>query len=116
VLIAPLYEQEMTPLDLHADTTTNDRPTLLRQLAAGCYRRRRMVVAAWVVAVIAVSAIAGAAAGEFDNEFGLPGSESQEAFDLLEESGFEHRMPRVHIEGSREPVVAPQPEPELVAR
>jgi putative drug exporter of the RND superfamily len=64
---------------------------MLRRLADGCYRRRRLVVSGWVLLVVAVSVMAGAAAGEFDNEFGLPGSESQEAFNLLEDSGFGDR-------------------------
>jgi RND superfamily putative drug exporter len=67
------------------------RPSLLRRLADRCYRRRRIVVGMWIVLLVALSAVAGAAAGEFDNEFGLPGSESQKAFDLLEESGFADR-------------------------
>ena len=72
-------------------TTGTDRPPALRRLAEGCYRRRRLVLAAWVVLVVGLSAVAGAAAGEFDNEFGLPGSESQEAFDRLEDGGFGDR-------------------------
>ena len=67
------------------------RASLLRRLAEGCYRRRRFVLAGWVLIVIGLSAVAGAGAGEFDNEFGLPGSEAQEAFDRLEEGGFGDR-------------------------
>jgi len=67
------------------------RASLLRRLAEGCYRRRRFVLAGWLLIVIGLSAVAGAAAGEFDNEFGLPGSEAQEAFDRLEQSGFGDR-------------------------
>jgi RND superfamily putative drug exporter len=67
------------------------RPSLLRRLATRCYRRRRSVLGAWVLLVVALVGIAGTAAGEFDNNFDLPGSESQDAFDLLEERGFADR-------------------------
>src|SRR5688572_11171460 len=72
-------------------TTGTDRAPALRRLAEGCYRRRRLVLAAWVVLMVGLSALGGAAAGEFDNEFGLPGSESQAAFDRLEDGGFGDR-------------------------
>jgi putative drug exporter of the RND superfamily len=65
-----------------------ERDPFLRRLATSCYRRRRYVVAAWIVLLVALSAIAAGAKGEYDNEFGLPGSESQDAFDLLEARGF----------------------------
>jgi putative drug exporter of the RND superfamily len=63
----------------------------LRALATFCYRRRRWVVGFWVVFLIAVFALSSAFAGEFRTEFRLPGSESQEAVDLLEESGSNER-------------------------
>ncbi|HZP30862.1 MAG TPA: MMPL family transporter [Acidimicrobiia bacterium] len=52
------------------------------------YRRRRRVVAAWVVFLVAAFAIGNAAGGVFRTQFKLPGSESQAAFDLLKRSGF----------------------------
>lgn len=58
------------------------RPPLLRRLAGLCYHRRRSVLAAWVV-LLTLTGLAGAAAGEFDNNFDLPGSESQDVFNLL---------------------------------
>ncbi|HUP75825.1 MAG TPA: MMPL family transporter [Acidimicrobiales bacterium] len=66
-------------------------PPLLRRLADLCYRRRRAVVGGWVILLVGLLVAAGAAAGEFDNDFDLPGSESQDAFDLLEASGFADR-------------------------
>jgi len=81
-------------MDTQTDAMTMTGPSrasLLRRLAEGCYRRRRFVLAGWLLIVIGLSAVAGAAAGEFDNEFGLPGSEAQEAFDRLEKSGFGDR-------------------------
>jgi len=72
-------------------TAGTERAPALRRLAEGCYRRRRLVLASWVLLVIGLSAVAGTAAGEFNNEFDLPGSESQEAFDRLEVGGFGDR-------------------------
>ena len=55
------------------------------------YRRRRHVVAGWVVLLVALVAFNSAAGGEFLDEFQLPGSESQEAFDRLAAHGFGSR-------------------------
>src|SRR5688500_13440802 len=79
------------PQDQRMTTTGSDRSPALQRLAEGCYRRRRVVLAVWLLLVIGLSALGGAAAGELDNEFGLPGSESQEAFDRLEQGGFGDR-------------------------
>jgi putative drug exporter of the RND superfamily len=64
---------------------------MLKRIARTSYRRRRWVVAAWVVFLVAISAVGSAAGGVFKNDFALPGSESSEAFDLLEERGFGDR-------------------------
>jgi putative drug exporter of the RND superfamily len=55
------------------------------------YRRRRRVVAGWVVLLIGLVALNASAGGEFLDEFSLPGSESQQAVDFLESHGFENR-------------------------
>jgi RND superfamily putative drug exporter len=59
----------------------------MRGIAQFCYRRRRYVLAAWLLALVGVFALSTAVKGEFSTEFKLPGSESQEAIDLLEASG-----------------------------
>ena len=64
---------------------------MLKRLARTCYRRRWRVLAAWVVFLVAVSALSSAAGGVFRNEFSLSGSESKQAQDLLEERGFDAR-------------------------
>jgi RND superfamily putative drug exporter len=65
---------------------------LLQRLARTMYRRRRSVVAGWIALLIGVSALSATAGGEFLDEFSLPGSESQEAFDLLaQEDEFQNR-------------------------
>lgn len=58
---------------------------MLERLARGAVRRRRSVVAGWLVALVAVGVAAGAAGGEPADNFRLPGAESQAAIDLLED-------------------------------
>jgi putative drug exporter of the RND superfamily len=56
---------------------------MLRQIATFSYRRRRLVVAAWVFALIVISVLGQAAGGTLLKTFTLPGTESQRAFDVL---------------------------------
>ena len=64
---------------------------MLKRLARACYRRRWAVLAAWIVLLVGLFGLNSAFGGKFLDEFSLPGSESQEAVDLLEEHGFEAR-------------------------
>lgn len=59
--------------------------TWLYRLGHLCVRRRRWVLAAWVVLLVGIGVASVALGGETTDEFTLPGTESQEAFDLLEE-------------------------------
>ncbi len=61
---------------------------MLRRLASACYDRRHTVLARWVSGLVGLLALASVAGGVFEDNFELPGSESQEAADLLEASGF----------------------------
>ncbi|MEX1195271.1 MAG: MMPL family transporter [Dehalococcoidia bacterium] len=63
----------------------------MKSIAQFCYRRRRYVVPAWIALIVALFAASTAFAGEFSTEFELPGSESQEGIDRLEESGVAER-------------------------
>ena len=56
---------------------------MLHTLARLCYRRRRAVLAAWLVALAAVMVLSRTAGGKDATNFSLPGTESQQAFDLL---------------------------------
>jgi RND superfamily putative drug exporter len=67
------------------------RRSALRRLARLCHRRRRIVVAGWVLALVALSAAAGAVGGELEDDFSLPASESQDAVEVLEDGGFPTR-------------------------
>jgi RND superfamily putative drug exporter len=64
---------------------------MLKGLAHLCYRRRRRVLAGWLVLLVGLGAVTGAAGGTFSDDFELPGSESQEAFDILDDHGFQDR-------------------------
>ncbi len=57
----------------------------MRKLAAWCHDRRRTVIGLWVGAFIVSIALWATAAGEFVNNFQLPGTESQRTYDLLSE-------------------------------
>ena len=59
---------------------------MLVRLADWCYRRRRLVVAAWIVALLGSIALAGAFGGEPRQDYLQPGSESKAAADTLEAS------------------------------
>jgi len=56
---------------------------MLRRVAQWCYRRRRLVVLGWVLAVVGISVLGQTAGGNLLKTFSLPGTESQRAFDVL---------------------------------
>ena len=59
--------------------------TFLSRLGRVAFRRRWLVVMIWVVALAGVGAGAATAPPAPDNAFSMPGTESQKAFDLLEQ-------------------------------
>jgi hypothetical protein len=63
--------------------TTSHSLTRLERLADLTYRRRFSVVITWIATLAAVLVVVPQFAGEFDVEFGTPGSESKAAADLL---------------------------------
>jgi len=56
---------------------------MLQRLARFCYRRRRLVLVTWILAVILIGVLAKTSGGKDATNFSLPGTESQQAFDLL---------------------------------
>ena len=64
---------------------------MLQRLARTCYRRRWSVLGGWVVLLVGLVALNTTFGGKFLDEFDLPGSESQQAYDMLDEHGFEAR-------------------------
>ena len=71
---------------------------MLVPLADWCYRRRRLVVVSWIVALVGSFALAGAFGGDFKQNYLQPGSDSQAASDTLggsfPEQGRGHRPGR----------------------
>ncbi|MBV9411096.1 MAG: MMPL family transporter, partial [Acidimicrobiia bacterium] len=56
----------------------------MRGLATFCYRRRRVVLAVWLLALIAVTFLSRAAGSAYSNSFNLPNTESTQALKLLQ--------------------------------
>jgi RND superfamily putative drug exporter len=56
----------------------------LKKLAEFCYSRRWLVLVGWVFLLIGLWVVSSLVSSEYRTEFELPGSESQEALDLLE--------------------------------
>ena len=56
----------------------------MRRFAIWCTGHRKTVILAWIVALFGVGALSGSVGADFSEEFRLPASDSQEAFDLLE--------------------------------
>ena len=69
-------------------TTTSDsrRRGFLPRLADLAYSRRRAVLAAWVVALVAAFGAAGQLAGEWSADYSTPGSESKAASERLRDA------------------------------
>ena len=85
-------------------------PGRLARLAELAFRRRRAVVAAWVVALLAAFAGAGLA-GDWSADYSTPGSESRVAAQLLQERFPERNPETVDVvwqapEGAGSPAVA----------
>jgi putative drug exporter of the RND superfamily len=56
----------------------------MRHFATWCTGHRKTVILSWLVALVGIGALAGTVGSDFSEEFRLPSSDSQEAFDLLE--------------------------------
>ncbi|WBB58718.1 hypothetical protein O7599_24245 [Streptomyces sp. WMMC500] len=59
--------------------------TLLYRLGRFSHTRRRLVAAVWLAVAVAFGGAAATLSGSTVDSFSLPGTESQEAFDLLDE-------------------------------
>ncbi len=57
----------------------------MRRFATWCTGHRKTVILSWIVALIGIGMISGSVGSDFTEEFKLPSSDSQEAFDLLED-------------------------------
>ena len=68
----------------------------LYRLGRSCARHPFRVIGLWLVAAFAVMSLQGSVGGEFNDEFSVPGVESQDAVDILED-----RFPSQSSAGSR---------------
>ena len=57
---------------------------MLRSLALWCYRRRRTVLAVWLLALVGCVFLGKSVGGKYSQSLRLPGTESQKAADLLD--------------------------------
>ncbi|HWI04758.1 MAG TPA: MMPL family transporter, partial [Acidimicrobiales bacterium] len=55
------------------------------RLGSACFRRRRIVVTLWFVALLVLGGLQGGVGTAFQDEFNLPDVESKTGFDILEE-------------------------------
>ncbi|WP_030376793.1 MULTISPECIES: MMPL family transporter [unclassified Streptomyces] len=79
--------------------------TFLYRIGRWAFRRRRRVAVLWLAAlVLAIGAAATAPAGE-DEDLAMPGTESQQAFDLLDE-----RFPDANAQGAEARLVFRAPD------
>jgi RND superfamily putative drug exporter len=81
--------------------------TFLYRLGRFSYRSRRLVGLIWLAVVVGVGAGAATLSGATSDSFSIPGTESQEAFDLLAE-----RFPDAALDGATARVVFVAPEGE----
>jgi putative drug exporter of the RND superfamily len=59
--------------------------SFLARLGRACYRRRGVVAGIWVAVLAGVVTLVVTVGGQFDDEFTIPGSQSQEALNRLDE-------------------------------
>ncbi|MCE7078940.1 MMPL family transporter [Streptomyces sp. ST2-7A] len=60
--------------------------TFLYRLGRAAFRRRGRVVVIWLALLLAIGGAAAGVTGEVEEEFALPGTETQQAFELLDEA------------------------------
>ncbi len=76
---------QSTTTDEGAPWAAPPRPGALGRLARVMYRRRGYVIGAWVLAIAAAVGLSTAFAGDFTADYSSPGSDSQQAQELLDE-------------------------------
>jgi putative drug exporter of the RND superfamily len=74
--------------------------SILYRLGRTAYRRRRLVALLWLAVLLAAGSAAGALRGPYSGEFAIPGTESQDAIDVLNE-----RFPQAGLEKATANVV-----------
>ncbi len=59
---------------------------MFSRLGPWCHDRRRLVLALWIAALIVANGIAGAVGDNYRQDFSLPGAESSQGFDILNDA------------------------------
>jgi putative drug exporter of the RND superfamily len=83
--------------------------TFLYRVGRWSFRRRRLVAVLWLVALLLAGVGAATAPAAEEEDLALPGTESQEAFDLLAE-----RFPGSNAEGAEARLVFQAPDGQLI--
>ena len=65
-------------------TAPTARPSRYARIASACHDHRRVVVVAWVAAIVLVGVLAGAFGNSFRDKFDLPDSDSRTGVDILQ--------------------------------
>jgi putative drug exporter of the RND superfamily len=89
--LAPTAERRLagyrrTTSELMIDTASRRESIVLRRLATFCHRRRWTVLALWIVALVGVTVLAGRVGGAYSGGSNLAGTDSERAYQLLNES------------------------------
>ena len=77
----------MTPAERATAPTAASRASVFERIAAAAHRHRRRALALWAALLVGVQVLAGAVGDDYHNDFSLPGTESQQAGELLREHG-----------------------------
>lgn len=83
--------------------------TFLYRIGRWAFRRRRLVGGTWLVALVLAGVAAAAAPAGEEEDLSMPGTESQEAFDLLDE-----RFPESNAQGAEARLVFRAPDGQRV--
>ncbi|KRV48113.1 hypothetical protein AQ490_26610 [Wenjunlia vitaminophila] len=83
--------------------------TILYQIGRWAFRRRRLVGGTWLVALVLVGVAAAVAPAGEEEDLSMPGTESQKAFDLLDE-----RFPEKNAQGAEARLVFRAPDGQRV--
>src|SRR5487761_1802889 len=62
---------------------TQRRTFLMATLARWCFRRRSLVLAAWLIALVLVAGIAKSVGSNYSNNFSFPSTDSSRALDIV---------------------------------
>ncbi|WP_025274684.1 MMPL family transporter [Haloglycomyces albus] len=83
--------------------------TFLYRLGRGAYRKFWLVIGLWLAVAVGVGIASAQLSEETDPSFSIPGTESQEAFDLIDE-----RFPEFNADGATANVVFVAPDGEKI--